>query len=390
MVKNFILLSLPKSAKPENSDKVGSSATNLTNWLVSNGIEQVHKLAIPDFKIGSLDSLVLQSDELTKIDDQLSNSIGKIVEILSILFGNEYLRSNRKINDEISVEDYLCDFKWNVKKFRLDKSLKDLIEMISQESFQLDSDVKTVFNNYNTAKTNLTNAERKQNGDLSVRNLNGIVSKKDFVLDSEHLQTILVAVPKALNSEFLNKYESLTKFVVPRSAKLLQSDPEFHLYTVTLFKKYISEYQQALRENKFIPREFIYSDEVLNSMQKEYENARQAESQLKSDLILLTKTAYSDILSNWFHLKIIKVFIESILRYGLPPDFNSVIIKVANTQQLASYKKTLYLNFGYLGGSAFSLDKHGKLLNNDSSLNEYASLVDTDYEPFVFYPIEIK
>jgi V-type H+-transporting ATPase subunit C len=177
--------------------------------------------------------------------------------------------------------------------------------------------------------------------------------------------------------------------VVPRSANIIDSDDEYYLYNVTLFKKFVPDYNHALREKKFIPRDFVYSEELLNEQRKEHEVAAQTENRLKSELIRLTRTAYSDIISNWFHLKAIRVFAESVLRYGLPPDFNVTIIKLPNHKSLEPAKKQLIHEFGYLGGNAFNLDKKGKV-KKDTSLNEYASLVDTEYEPFVVYHVEVK
>lgn len=387
-IANYLLLSLPSKAAPESSPTDDSS-----EWLeksLLSGKTIINNFTIPNFKIGTLDQLVLQSEELQKIDDQLAGSVGKVIEVLASLYENNQplINASKKVDDK-SVTDYLEHFQWKTSKFRLDKSIKELISSISNEAFQLDADVRNAFTNYNTAKSNLNAAERKKTGDLSVRSLHDIVKPEDFVLGSDHLQTVLVAVPKNLKKDFLSSYESLVQMVVPRSAKEIESDNEYILYSTTLFKKYIPDYLQSLREKKFVPRDFVYSEEILNEMRKEHDVAAQTEHRLKNELVRLARAAYSDITSNWFHLKAIRIFVESVLRYGLPPDFNSTIIKLPTAKSAEKAKQELFHEFGYLGGSAFSVDKKGKV-QKDSSLNEYASLVDTEYEPFVVYDIEIK
>ncbi|ODV72160.1 H(+)-transporting V1 sector ATPase subunit C [Cyberlindnera jadinii NRRL Y-1542] len=387
-VAHYLLLSLPSKSAPESYP-----SQSVEEWLersLIGGKAVVNKIEIPSFKIGTLDSLVLQSEELQKIDEQLGHAVTKVLEVLTSLYDNNQplVNASKKVDDKW-VSDYVEHFKWKSSKFRVDKSLKELISAISEEAFQLDTDVRNAYANYTTAKSNLAAAERKQTGDLSVRSLHDIVSPSDFVLDSEHLQTLLVAVPKNLHSEFLNTYETLTPMVVPRSAKLIKEDSEFQLYSVILFKKYIADYTQALREAKFVPRDFVYSEELLNEMRKEHEVAAQTENRLKGELIRLARAAYSDITSNWFHLKSIRVFVESVLRYGLPPDFVTSIIKIPNLKAVDQAKKELVHEFGYLGGNAFSVDKKGKV-QKDNSLNEYSNLVDTEYEPFVVYDVEIK
>ncbi len=251
----------------------------------------------------------------------------------------------------------------------------------------MDTDVRTTFASYSAAKTNLSAVDRKQTGDLSVKSLHDIVNSSHFILDSDHLQTVLVAVPKNLRKEFLGSYETLVPFVVPRSSNIIAEDNEYILFNVSLFKKYVPQFVQKCREQKWTPREFKFSEGLIEEMRREQQMAAQTEHKLRGEVVRLAKTAYSDIFQAWFHLKAIRIFVESVLRYGLPPTFVCSIIKPPS-KQLKKVKETLISQYGYLGGNAFATDKKGRV-KNDSSLNEYGSLVDTEYEPFAFYSVEI-
>ena len=70
--------------------------------------------------------------------------------------------------------------------------------------------------------------------------------------------------------------------------------------------------------------DFTYSEEILNELRKEFDLTQATELKLKNDLIRLTKTAYLDIMANWFHIKIIRTYVEAVLKYGLP--HNLIII----------------------------------------------------------------
>ncbi|KAM9904178.1 hypothetical protein OXX79_002914, partial [Metschnikowia pulcherrima] len=193
--------------------------------------------------------------------------------------------------------------------------------------------------------------------------------------------TVLIAVPKSLVGDFQKSYESLTEFVIPRSAQMIAKDEEYELYTVALFKKYQQEFINASREHKWHPRtDFVYSEENMNKMRKEFDVSKATELKTKNDLTRLAKTAYSDIFSDWFHIKAIRVYVESVLRYGLPPQFDSFAIKFESSSNADKAKKELIAKFGYLGGDGFS---------EKSNLHEYASLVDSEYEPFVLYRVDI-
>lgn len=369
----YLILSLPQSI-------------NAHEWLeqsLNNGLSPLYNLKIPEFQSGTLDSLVQESEELAKIDHQLGSSIAKIIDILNTVSDN---KTFPRIVQSRLVFDYIQSFNWNTSKYRLDKSINFLVKLLSGEAIALDNDVRASYQAYQTAKSNFLAADRKKNGDLSIKSLHEIVKPEQFVLDLEHLTTILIAVPNNLIDDFKNSYETLTEFVIPRSAELIAKDQEYGLFTVTLFKKYQTDFMNLSREHKWHPRsDFIYSEEMLNNLRKEFDLTKANELKLRNDLIRLAKTAYSDMFANWIHLKVIRVYVEAVLRYGLPPQFDNYLIKFdgSNLKNLSKAKKELINKFGYLGGDTYA---HG----HGSNLNEYASLVDADYEPFVLYDLEIN
>ena len=368
-IAKYLVLSLPTSA-------------NAHEWLeksLNGGNCPVANFNVPDFQVGTLDSLVQESEDLSKLDQQLAGSISRVVDILSAVWEPG---AARFVNGT-PVLRYVESFSWNTSKYRVDKSIGDLIKLISNEAISLDGDVRSTYQQYQTAKSNFLAADRKRNGDLSIKSLHEIVRPEQFVTDSEHLTTILVAVPKSQKLDFELSYETLVQFVIPRSAEVIAQDLEFNLYTVTLFKKYANEFVTKCREKKWSPRtDFEYSEDKLNDMRKEFDLTRATELRSKNDLLRLVKTAYSDIFAAWFHIKAIRVYVESVLRYGLPPQFDCTLVKFerSNLKNISKARKELVAKFGYLGGDGFS----GK-----SNLNEYASLVDTEYEPFVMYEVEI-
>lgn len=383
---DFVLLSLPVKTKPATSP-----SSSADSWLQENligGRAFVSDFEVPEFKIGSLDSLIVESEELAKHDTQIGASIAKIVEILGGLSEagtNAY--KTLPIN-KVPVPEYLENFHWQTRKFKLDKSINELMKIVSDEAAQLDADVRATYANYNNAKTNLAAAERKKTGDLSVRSLHDIVKPEDFILNSEYLTTILVAVPKSLKSEFEKSYETLAKNVVPGSAGVLAQDAEYILYNVHLFKKSVQDFSAKAREKKYIPREFNYSEELIDQLKKEHDSAASLEQSLRVQLVRLAKTAYADCFINWFHIKALRLYVESVLRYGLPPHFNTKVIAVP-PKNLSKCKAELIDAFGFLSGNAFTKDKQGKIVKQDTSLHQYAQLVDTEYEPFVIYVINL-
>lgn len=80
----FYLVSLPASAAPSGGDP----ETQLEKWYSENlnvSPSEVSQFAIPIFKIGTLDSLVQQSEELAKLDAQFHGVVSKLDDIISTI-----------------------------------------------------------------------------------------------------------------------------------------------------------------------------------------------------------------------------------------------------------------------------------------------------------------
>jgi V-type H+-transporting ATPase subunit C len=66
----------------------------------------------------------------------------------------------------------------------------------------------------------------------------------------------------------------------------------------------------------------------------------QAEKDQWGTLLRLCKANFSETYASWMHLKVLRMFIESILRYGLPPDFQTILVKVSGSKFRLSQNKS--------------------------------------------------
>jgi V-type H+-transporting ATPase subunit C len=227
------------------------------------------------------------------------------------------------------VEQYLRSFLWNKVKYRSDRSIAELIDLLQKEIVGIDNDVKTKFNQYNQVKTNLAASQRRQTGNLSTRSLSSIVPPSALVRDSEYLESHLIAVPNNLVKEFLKSYEAVSDMVVPRSATHISSDDEFTLYAVTTFKKTSADFIHKVREHRWVPRDYKYVEGGKEEEAKEVESLSKEERKVWGEALRLGRTGYSDSAMIWIHVLALRVFVETVLRYGLPLDFAAGLVQVS-------------------------------------------------------------
>ena len=151
---------------------------------------------------------------------------------------------------------------------------------------------------------------------------------------------------------------------VPRSARELTKDAEFSLYAVTGFKKTSAEFLHKCREKRWTPREPVHQSlensnaDTAESESREIARLEQETQRLGGEALRLARTGYSEAAMTWIHALVLGVYVESVLRYGLPAEF---VCGLVRTTAKASVKcrKALDGTYGYLGGRGLESKKGG-------------------------------
>ena len=147
----YLLVSLPTSISPSNDH---DEALTALRAAVTTDSGTTYPFAIPTFKIGTLDALVQQADDLAKLDTACEGVVNKVGDSLrSILDGDEdKIAQQKTINDSMflelpqprhktsirlplfsePVDQYLRTFQWNKVKYRAEKSIADLIDSLQK------------------------------------------------------------------------------------------------------------------------------------------------------------------------------------------------------------------------------------------------------------------
>ncbi|KAL9477077.1 hypothetical protein ACSS6W_006918 [Trichoderma asperelloides] len=394
-MSKYALISLPQSAfdSGDRDEAISSLSATITS---DNGT--VLPFAIPDFKIGTLDLLVQQADDLAKLDAACQSVVAKVADSLRTVLNND---EDRMASYKMPTDHYLRNFSWNKMRYRADKPIADLIStlqkklipIVIQELNTVDNDVKSKFNQYNAVKTNLAQLQRRQTGTLATKSLTPIVKPSLLVQDSEYLETHLIAVPTNAKKDFIKSYETLAPMVVPRSSVEIDHDDEFTLFAVVTFKKHSAEFVHKCREQKWTPRQYKYVEGGREEEQRELDRVTNEERKVCGEALRMGRTGWSESVMIWVHVLTLRVFVEAVLRYGLPLDYATALIKT--TPKLApKAKAALDSKYSYLGGNAFGRDKHGRVTKDDAALSSEMAAAGLgtgeghEYTAFVYYEAE--
>jgi V-type H+-transporting ATPase subunit C len=116
--------------------------------------------------------------------------------------------------------------------------------------------------------------------------------------------------------------------IVPRSAYFVSSDSEYSLYAVTTFKKHSNEFMHKCREKKWVPRDYKFKEGGREEEAKELRKTEAEEKRVWGETLRLGRTGWSEAMMGLVHVIVLRVFVESVLRYGLPLDSVTALVKV--------------------------------------------------------------
>jgi len=160
-----------------------------------------------------------------------------------------------------------------------------------------------------------------------------------------------------------------------------EEEDEFVLYAVLVLKKGVESFKALCRDKRYTIRPFKYDPEEDKSQKEKKKSYEVQTRKLWEYFIRWAKTTYSDVFAAWIHLKAMRAFVESVLRYGLPVDFSAILIKPGRG---ADKKLRFLLN-----------ELYSKLVK-DSALTEQLDSSETDisgvgneFYSYVYLPITL-
>ncbi|KAM4908197.1 V-type proton ATPase subunit C 1 isoform 2-T5 [Sylvia borin] len=339
----FWLISAPGEKTCQQTWEKLHAATTKHNNLSTNS-----KFNIPDLKVGTLDVLVGLSDELAKLDAFVESVVKKVAQYMAdVLEDSKDKVQENLLANGVDLVTYITRFQWDMAKYPIKQSLKNISEIIAKGVNQIDNDLKARASAYNNLKGNLQNLERKN----------------------------------ALNyNDWVKQYETLAEMVVPRSSNVLFEDQDSYLCNVTLFRKAVDDFKHKAREYKFLVRDFQYNEEEMKADKEEMNRLSTDKKKQFGPLVRWLKVNFSEAFIAWIHVKALRVFVESVLRYGLPVNFQAMLLQ-PNKKTMKKLREVLYDLYKHLDSSAAAII--------DATMDiPGLNLSQQEYYPYVYYKID--
>eukprot|EP01121_Diplochlamys_sp_Union-15-3_P001850 TRINITY_DN11604_c0_g1_i2.p1 TRINITY_DN11604_c0_g1~~TRINITY_DN11604_c0_g1_i2.p1 ORF type:complete len:371 (-),score=78.08 TRINITY_DN11604_c0_g1_i2:7-1119(-) len=334
--KEFWIISVPLNAR---EDTFGELDRKLKPLSPAN-----YQLTIPTLRVGTLDSLMALSDDLVKIDMQVENTVKKIGRQYWDLLDNKPERREIQINTT-SPDTYITKFKWEDAKYSRRKTLKELTDEIKTQVGKYDDELKLKSQDYQQISQEISAQEKKESGSLLVRDLSSIITK-EHIMETDFMTTVIIVIPKSEEKEFRKEYEFLAEYVLPRSAVKIVEDMDHALFTVNMFKIVADDFRNAARDKfRWTTRKF---EIATGTGKKDTKDLMTKRDKLKPTLLRWCQLHFGEAFIAWIHLKCIRVFVESVLRFGLPANFQAMLVTPTKKthKKMREVLKAMYRHLG--------------------------------------------
>lgn len=369
----FWIITLPNSALGRQGIEELSQKTK--GLCKSN----VTKFNIPALRVGTLDSLMTLSDELAKKDTFVEMTTKKIARQLVDLSADESKEAKNKdkyqlIVNGAGVDSYMHQFQWDEAKYKVTSPLSDIVDAIVSMVSKAEEELRTKASSYQHVTQLIVAEQRKQTGNLMVRDITALINPEEYV-DTINLCTLFVVVPKYQQKDWLSTYESLLDEgelgggVIPGSATVITEDNDNQLYSIIIFKRLTNEFKTAARKKRFNVRDFVYKPEEANDGQEEQKRLESKREKQKKNMIRWCRMNFAECFIAWTHLKTIRAFVETILRYGLPADFTAILLH-PNTKYEKKLRTTLDAMYKGIGTSYLRDERDDEEGDSSSALGE--------------------
>ncbi|ELP84678.1 vacuolar ATP synthase subunit C, putative [Entamoeba invadens IP1] len=321
-IGNYYLFTLPSgtnTADAFNFDRLQSK---------SEGMAECYKSVIPpQLKFETLDTLMTLSDDLVRMDVSVGTTVRRMCAC--------WQETNKEVTftDKWNETD-LTQFRWDETKYPYTESAKVLTQRIYKDIQQIETKLRMFMSKYQTTIRELAIENKKESGTLLTRRLDSCVPD-DVIVDSKYLVSVFVVVAKALKKEFLKNYELMNEFVVCDSAVLVVSDDDFDLFRVVIFKDFLNDFKSECREKHYTVREF---KRETTSEADSKASLEESINNQKSKLIMYCETNFKHVLHAWFHLKILRLFTDSVLHYGLPTKYDLIVMRMKKREGKKLFK----------------------------------------------------
>ena len=329
--------------------KLKYSSRDFADYLkkgVLNGIDQ--KKVVPldlgimrDLITKNLDSLLKTNDDLIKFDLEIESFLKTLEKKILDLDPKQELQVDIK-GTAYKIEDGISQFTWDESRYpKNQKTIEEILNKINEKFNATCQNLKSKQDEFNAECEKLKLKMKSDNDALSLMKTDyrDIVQKsKDKMITTDYLRTVLCFVPVAQRENFLKRYMSFADgLVLPMSALKLDvgEDEKVSLYRVVVIDSAVEQFKNQCQSNLRVQCRDYDEEEIKRKPQeaREIDKLKVSIREKKTTLIRNSSAGYSEVYYALLHLKFLRLFVESSLKYGSSDYYSCVVFTPHGKEQ---------------------------------------------------------
>lgn len=288
----------------------------------------------------NLDTLFKTNDDLMRDEVEIESFLKALEKQIMDLSPKHELHINMK-SYSLSINEAISEFTWDDNKYpKNNKTIADIMNKINEKYSETRKTIKAKTDDYNNSVNDLKAKEKGKNEALTLmkQDYRDLVNKsKNEMKITDYLCTMLCFVPTGSEKYFLEHYYKLVDgFVVPYSALRIDrgEDEKMELFRVIVMKNVKDDFKnQCQGQLRVACRE--YDEEELSKKPAEEREIEVLQNQIKdkkANLIRIASSGYSEVYYALLHLKYLRLYVESCLKYTTG-DYYSVVVFVSKEKE---------------------------------------------------------
>lgn len=255
----------------------------------------------------------------------------------------------------VSPLDYLKNFTWEQMRYNSGRPLVEIAGQISDLMKKIDNDVKKQQDELTELRNQHAQLVKKDgnnflNQDISEAiysheklKVNEIFIEKASSAGSNMFQTLIAIVHRTKVDHFMANYELVIDWevgsfdfsVIPKSAKYtgIEDKDGYQLWRIVVLKDRAQDYIKKSKERQLLFKAFDYNYEKYQEELKERTRLEHAMDLARNKLAQKSLFAFSELYIALIHLKVMRAFIDGVLRFGIPAMFAMAIVHPIKNQE---------------------------------------------------------
>lgn len=100
------------------------------------------------------------------------------------------------------------------------------------------------------------------------------------------------------------------------------------MYSVVVLKHFLETIRAAARERRYTVRDFSYTPGLSGAGARAFAELSAAAEGALSSLKDVSRRKFEEVLFLWMHIKTLRLHVDSVLRYGLPPSYSVTLFRL--------------------------------------------------------------